>query len=83
MTRSLAAELGPLGIRVNSVSPGLMETDFSTLPERVRKLQAMQTPLRKLCRPEDVARAVVFLAGEGGEHLTGVDLPVSGGLRGE
>lgn len=81
LTRSLAVEVGPLGIRVNTVSPGMTETEsIAAVPERARKLHAMQTPLRRLCQPEDVARAVVFLAGAGGEFLSGMDLPVAGGL---
>ena len=80
LTRSLAAEYGPHGVRVNMVSPGMTETDsISAVPERLRKVQAMQTPLRRLGAVEDVARAVVFLCGEGGEYVTGADIPVCGG----
>lgn len=79
-TRSLAVELGSSGIRVNMVSPGMTETGaLSGVPERLRKVHAMQTPLRRLARPEDVARAIVFLCSEGGEFITGADLPVCGG----
>jgi 3-oxoacyl-[acyl-carrier protein] reductase len=80
-TRSLAAELGPKGIRVNMVSPGITETDLiADVPERLRKVQAMQTPLRRLARPEDVARAVLFLCSEAGDYMTGADIPVCGGF---
>jgi 3-oxoacyl-[acyl-carrier protein] reductase len=80
LTRSLAAELGPSGIRVNMVSPGMAETDFiATVPERLRKVHAMQTPLRRLTSPADVARAIVFLCSQGGDFITGADLPVCGG----
>jgi len=80
-TRALAAEYGPQGIRVNLVSPAMTATDaIGGLPERLRKVQAMQTPLRRLAEAEDVARAVVFLCSGAAGFLTGVDLPVSGGI---
>ena len=80
LTRSLAVEFGPQGIQVNTVSPGTTETEsIAGLPERLRKVQAMQTPLRRLGTAGDVARAVVFLCSEGGEYITGADLPVCGG----
>jgi len=80
LTRALAAEFGPRGVRVNMVSPGMTETGaIAAVPERLRKVQAMQTPLRRLGAAEDVARAVVFLCSEGGEYITGADIPVCGG----
>lgn len=80
LTRSLAVEFGPYGIQVNTVSPGMTETEsIATVPERLRKVQAMQTPLRRLASAEDVAAAVVFLCSEAGEYITGTDLPVCGG----
>ena len=80
LTRSLASELGPSGIRVNMVSAGLTEIDtIAAIPERLRKVHAMQTPLRRLAAPEDIARAVVFLCSEGGDFMTGADIPICGG----
>lgn len=80
LTRSLAAEFGPQGVRVNLVSPGMTETDsIADVPERLRKLQAMQTPLRRLCRPEDVAQTILFLCSGPGDFITGADIPVGGG----
>jgi 3-oxoacyl-[acyl-carrier protein] reductase len=80
-TKSLAVELGPKGIRVNMVSPGMTETDLiSDVPERLRKVQAMQTPLRRLATPDDVARAVVFLCSDAADFITGADIPVCGGV---
>lgn len=79
-SRGLAVEVGPKGIRVNTVSPTLTETDFSlALADRVRKLQAMQTPLRRLASVDEIAAAVVFLCSEAGEFITGADIPVCGG----
>ena len=80
-TRSLAAEFGPKGIRANMVSPGMTETDLiADVPERLRKVQAMQTPLRRLAAPEDVARTVLFLCSEAADFITGADIPVCGGI---
>jgi 3-oxoacyl-[acyl-carrier protein] reductase len=82
MTRAVAQELGPLGVRVNLVSPGLTETDaLAEVPERIRKLQAMQAPLRRLASPEDVAAVVTFLCSNASRHMTGVDVPVCGGAH--
>ena len=80
-TRSLAAELGPKGIRANMVSPGMTETELiADVPERLRKVQAMQTPLRRLSTPEDVARTVLFLCSEAADFINGADIPVCGGV---
>lgn len=79
-TRALAVELSPKGVCVNLVSPGMTETDLiAAVPERLRKVQAMQTPLRRLATPEDVARTVVFLCSEAADFITGADIPVCGG----
>lgn len=81
-SRNLAAELGPLGIRVNCVAPGLVyPTDASAgTPEAVREALIAQTPLRRLATPQDVAGPVLFLAGEGSRFMTGQVLVVDGGL---
>jgi len=79
--RSLAAELGPKRIRVNSVSAGMQDGGvFAAVPERMRKLQAMQTPLRRLVSNEDLCSTVRFLCSEGAEFITGADIPVCGGF---
>jgi len=80
LTRSLAVEFGPHGVKVNMVSPGMTETEsIAAIPERLRKVQAMQTPLRRLATPEDIAGAVLFLCSEAGEFITGTEVPVCGG----
>jgi 3-oxoacyl-[acyl-carrier protein] reductase len=82
LTRCLAAELGPHGIRVNMVSPGLVETEsIAGLSERLRKVQAMQTPLRRLATPAEIAAVVVALCTGAGDFVTGAEIPVSGGLQ--
>ena len=81
LTRSLAAELGQKGIRVNMVSPGMTETTLTAeVPERLRKVQAMQTPLRRLSLPGDIAKAVLFLCSNAADFITGADIPVCGGV---
>lgn len=78
-TKALAKELGPSGIRVNCVSPGVILTDMvaNVAPEVLAEL-AQETPLGKNGTPEDVAQAMVYLAGAG--FVTGQNLPVNGGF---
>ena len=81
-SRNLAAELGPLGVRVNCVAPGLVyPTDASRATrEDVKGQIAEQTPLRRIATPEDVAGPVLFLASEWSRFMTGQVLYVDGGL---
>lgn len=81
-SRNLAAELGPLGIRVNCVAPGLVySTDASrATKEDVKEAIVAQTPLRRIARPEDVAGPVLFLASDWSRFMTGQVLVVDGGL---
>jgi NAD(P)-dependent dehydrogenase (short-subunit alcohol dehydrogenase family) len=83
MTRCLAAEWGPSGIRVNSVAPGYTLTPMlqEAIDRGERKVDGAleNTPLRKLVLPEQVADAVSFLLSERASAITGVDLPVDGG----
>ncbi|HJU50713.1 MAG TPA: SDR family NAD(P)-dependent oxidoreductase [Acidimicrobiia bacterium] len=82
-TKALAREVAKRGIRVNAVAPGPTDTPFLTRFDESGKLaEAMirQTPLRKLATPEDVARAISFLASPDAGHITGQVLSVSGGL---
>lgn len=80
-SRNLATELGPLGIRVNCVAPGLVfPTDGARATrEEVRELIASQTPLRRLATPEDVVGPVLFLASDWGRFVTGQVVVVDGG----
>jgi 3-oxoacyl-[acyl-carrier protein] reductase len=81
-SRNLAAELGPLGIRVNCVAPGLVyPTDASAATkEEVREMLIAQTPLRRIATPPDVAGPVLFLASDWSGFVTGQTLHVDGGL---
>jgi len=83
MTRAMATELSPQGIRVNCVAPGFIATDMSAKaldndPARKQKVLA-RTPMGKLGMPEDIADAVLFLASDAAKYITGVVLPVDGG----
>jgi 3-oxoacyl-[acyl-carrier protein] reductase len=81
LTRSLAREIGSRGITVNCVAPGFIDTDMTrALPEAARTALLGQIPLGRLGRPEDIAAAVVFLAGPGGAYVTGTTLHVNGGM---
>jgi 3-oxoacyl-[acyl-carrier protein] reductase len=83
LTRSLAVELGPSGITVNSVAPGWTITDMTEdeLGTESGKRLVESIPLRKVAFPEDVAYAVAFLAGDWAGHVNGVTLPVDGAYR--
>jgi len=78
--RTLAVEYGPKGIRVNVVAPGMTKTDMiADLPDKAKMLARMQTPLRRLADPEDIANAIAFLLSSGAKHITGETLRVCGG----
>lgn len=82
LTVSLARELGPKGIRVNAVAPGITETDMmKAVPKEVIEPMIKQIPLRRLGQPEDIANAFVFLASEEASYITGVVLSVDGMAR--
>ena len=82
LTLSLARELGPKGIRVNAVAPGITETDMmKAVPKEIIDPMIKQIPLRRLGQPEDIANAFVFLASEDASYITGVVLSVDGMAR--
>ncbi len=82
-TRSLAIELGPHGIRVNSVAPGVVDTEMwarnKAIPGVVGQIEAL-TPLRRWSTPDDVADVVVFLASDAARFVTGETMSVDGGM---
>jgi 3-oxoacyl-[acyl-carrier protein] reductase len=85
LSKSMAAELGPEGIRVNAVCPvmgatGLIEQflGVADTPEARAKIVA-GIPLGRMSTPEDVAQATLYLAGDAARFITGVELPVDGG----
>ena len=81
LTKSLAKELGARGVRVNAIAPGYIDTPMTqALPEETRKLIVDATPLKSIGTTDDVAYAVVFLASPQARFVTGVTLPVDGGL---
>lgn len=80
LSKALAAEWAADNLRVNVVSPGLTRTDLTQFHhERVFKGEALRTPLKRLATPDDIARAVGYLAGDDGAFLTGTNLFVTGG----
>jgi NAD(P)-dependent dehydrogenase (short-subunit alcohol dehydrogenase family) len=83
MTKAMAVELSPQGIRINCVAPGFIATDMSAKaldndPQRKQKVLS-RTPMGRLGLPEDVAEAIVYLASDAAKYVTGVVLPVDGG----
>ena len=83
LTRNLAVELGPFGIRVNAIAPGAIETPINTaLLRNPRQLGALlsKIPLGRLGQPEDVASLAVFLASPDSDYVTGSTYFVDGGL---
>jgi NAD(P)-dependent dehydrogenase (short-subunit alcohol dehydrogenase family) len=83
MTRALAVELSPVGVRVNCIAPGFIATNMSSTalnsdPERKQKVLS-RTPMGKLGLPEDVANLAYYLASDESAFMTGTVIPVDGG----
>ncbi|MCI8321218.1 MAG: glucose 1-dehydrogenase [Dorea sp.] len=82
LTWSLARELGPSGIRVNAVAPGIIKTDMvAALPEKMIQPLINAVPLRRVGEPEDIANAFLFLASDMASYVTGEILSVDGAMR--
>ncbi|MFN3534218.1 MAG: SDR family NAD(P)-dependent oxidoreductase, partial [Desulfatiglandales bacterium] len=79
LTRALAAELGPYNICVNAVAPGFLDTEASRTIADVQRYDTSRTPLGRLGMPEDIVGAVVFLASDAADFITGQTIVVDGG----
>lgn len=80
LTKAMAFELGPKGVTVNMVSPGLTDTELTaSIPEKIKLITASQTPLRRLATVEDVAGTISFLASDKANFLTGENIRINGG----
>jgi NAD(P)-dependent dehydrogenase (short-subunit alcohol dehydrogenase family) len=83
LTRAAARELGPFGITVNAVCPGLIDTELAretASEERLAQLAAGAVPLRRIGRPDEVADLVCFVASERAGYITGAALDINGGI---
>ncbi|MEM6790821.1 MAG: glucose 1-dehydrogenase [Myxococcota bacterium] len=83
MTQTLAVELGPSGVRVNAIAPGLVETKFAAAlvqNESIVERVVAATPLRRFAQPDEIAGAAVFLVSDAASFITGHTLVVDGGL---
>ena len=84
LVRNLALELGPKGIRVNAICPGVIKTDFARVlweSEKAAREVIAQTPLRRIGEPDDLKGVAVFLASAASGHMTGQALTVCGGTE--
>jgi 3-oxoacyl-[acyl-carrier protein] reductase len=80
-SKALAREVGSRGITVNVVAPGFIDTDMTrALPEEQKQALLSQIPLNRLGSPEEIAKAVAFLASPGAGYITGTTLHVNGGM---
>jgi 3-oxoacyl-[acyl-carrier protein] reductase len=81
VTKSLAQETASRGVRVNAVAPGYIATDMTAgLPDKVKEAFLEHIPLKRMGTAHDVANAVLFLASNESEYITGQVLPVDGGM---
>ena len=80
MTRALAKEVGPDGVRVNCVAPGIIDTDMNAwLSEEAKQTIYVATPLRRLGHAEEIAEAILFLGSDRASFVTGQILSPNGG----
>lgn len=81
LTKSVAKELGSRGITVNAIAPGFIETDMTdAMPEKAKEAVMSQITLKRVGKPQDIANAVVFLASENADYITGQVISVDGGM---
>jgi NAD(P)-dependent dehydrogenase (short-subunit alcohol dehydrogenase family) len=83
LVKNWAAILGPQGIRVNAVAPGVIDTDMSsfTKTEAGREVALGMQALKRIGKPEDIADVVAFMASDGPRWITGSSIPVDGGSK--
>ena len=83
LVKNWAAILGPRGIRVNAVAPGVIDTDMSnfTKTEAGRDVTLGMQALTRIGKPEDIADVVAFIASDGARWITGASIPVDGGSK--
>lgn len=82
LTRVLALELGPYNVRVNSIAPGLTNTEFSRTPQQdnaYRAIRSQQIPIRRIAEPDDMVGAAIFLGSDASSYVNGHTLVVDGG----
>jgi 3-oxoacyl-[acyl-carrier protein] reductase len=79
LTRSLAKELGPKGVRVNVVAPGVIATEVELPPAVVQRYEGI-TSLRRLGTPDEIAQVVLFLASDAASYVTGATIDADGGI---
>ena len=81
LTRSMAVDYGPVGIRVNAISPGVTDTPIiAGMPPAMREAYARRIPLRRTGTPEDIAEAICFLASDSARYISGQNIAVDGGF---
>jgi 3-oxoacyl-[acyl-carrier protein] reductase len=80
MTRQAAVELAPLDIQVNAIAPGFVDTAITPYPDEVVGAMLATSPIRRRAAPDDIAGAIVFLSCAESDYVTGVVLPVDGGI---
>lgn len=81
ITKSLARELGPRGVRVNAVAPGYVATEMTAqLDDSIKEKILENTPLGRLATPEEIASVILFLASPAAAYITGAVIPIDGGM---
>ncbi|GKZ52022.1 hypothetical protein AbraIFM66951_009663, partial [Aspergillus brasiliensis] len=79
--KTLAVEMAPYNVRVNTISPGFISTKMTAQFEDIQHIFRSTPPLKRMGRPEDLALATAYLLGSGASYTTGADIPVTGGLH--